>query len=308
MAEVTCLGILVADVVGKPVDNWPQRGKLELVERMELHSGGCAANVGIALSKLDIDVAVIGKVGDDGFGDYLINELARHRIDPSGIAKNGSAATSATMVMVHADGERSFIHYLGANAELVEPDINFDIILNSKVLHVAGSFLMPKMDGEPTARVLKKAQDAGVITALDTAWDSTGKWMSVIRPCFQNLDYALPSLDEARMITGQQEPADIAQVLLDMGVKTVGLKLGADGCYIRTADTEILIPPFEVKAVDAVGAGDCFVAGFLTGIVKGWDLERTGRFANAVGALSITAMGATTGVRSLNETLKFMGE
>lgn len=308
MTEVTCLGILVADVVGKPVDKWPQRGELELVERMELHSGGCAANVGITLSKLGIEAAVIGKVGDDGFGDFMINELARHGIDPSGIARNGTAATSATMVMVHADGERSFIHYLGANAELHESDVKFEAILGSKVLHIAGAFLMPGIDGEPTARILKRAKEQGIITTFDTAWDSTGRWMSVIKPCFQYIDYALPSLDEARMLTGRQEPAEIARMLLDMGVKTVGLKMGGEGCYIRTADTELTIPPYDVEVVDAVGAGDCFVAGFLTGIVKDWSFERTGRFANAVGGLCVTELGATTGVRSLEETLEFMGE
>lgn len=308
MAEVTCLGILVADVVGKPVDRLPQRGKLELVERMELHTGGCAANVGIALSKLGVDAAVIGKVGDDGFGDFMVSELARHGINPYGIARNGVAATSATMVMVHADGERSFIHYLGANAEFEESDVDFEIIRGSRVLHIAGAFLMPGIDGEPTARILKRAQDSGIITSLDTAWDSTGRWMSVIKPCFQYVDYALPSYDEARMMTGRQEPRDIAQFLMDMGVKTVGLKMGSKGCYIKSADTELMIPPYDVDPVDSVGAGDCFVAGFLTGIVRGWDLQQTGRFANAVGGLCVTALGATTGVKSLKETLNFMEE
>jgi sugar/nucleoside kinase (ribokinase family) len=130
--------------------------------------------------------------------------------------------------------------------------------------------------------------------------------MSLLAPCLPYLDYAVPSIEEARLVAGKHEPADVAKVFMDHGVGTVALKMGADGCYIRAADAEIRIPRYEVEAIDALGAGDCFAAGFLTGILKGWDLERTGRFANAVGALCVMALGATTGVKSLDETLAFM--
>ncbi len=308
MAEVVCLGIFVADVVGKPVDEWPDRGKLVLVDRLELHSGGCAANTGIGLAKIGIDTAVMGKVGNDGFGDFMIGAFARHGIDTAGVVRDQEAATSATMVMVHSDGERSFIHYIGANATITEADIDFDLIGRSKVLHIAGALLMPGFDGEPMAKVLRRARSLGVTTCIDTAWDSKGRWMSVLAPCFENVDIAVPSIEEAKMLTGYQEPRDIAQALLDRGVKIVGLKMGEAGCFIKTKDTELTIPVYKVNAIDALGAGDAFVAGFLTGIVKGWDLEKTGRFANAVGAHCVTALGATTGIKSLEETLRFMGE
>jgi sugar/nucleoside kinase (ribokinase family) len=306
MAEVTCLGILVADLVGKPVDEYPARGKLVLVDQLELHSGGCAANTGVALAKIGISVGVIGKVGNDGLGDFMINVLERNGVDARGVVRDPNVGTSGTMVMVHSDGERSFIHYIGANACLTEEDVDFSLLEDTKILHVAGSFLMPGLDGEPTANVLRKAKERGMITTLDTAWDSKGRWMSLLRPCLQYVDYAVPSIEEARMVTGKQDPADVAKVLMDHGVKVVALKMGEEGCYIRSADQEIRIPKYNVEAVDALGAGDCFAAGFLTGIVKGWDLEKTGRFANAVGAMCVMALGATTGVKSLEETLEFM--
>lgn len=308
MLDVVCLGILVADVVGKPVDIWPDRGKLELVDRMELHSGGCAASTGIGLAKIGAKVGMIGKVGEDGFGDFMINALERNGVDASGVVRDTSVATSATMVMVHGDGERSFIHYLGANATLVERDVDFDYVKQAKILHVAGSFLMPGIDGEPTARILAKARAAGVTTALDTAWDSKGRWMSLLRPCLEHIDYFVPSIEEAKRVTNRETPEDIAKSLLDEGVKVVGLKMGESGCYIRSTDAEYRIPPFKVDAVDALGAGDSFVAGFLTGVVHGWDLEKTGRFANAVGACCVTALGATTGIKSLEETERFVAE
>ena len=297
MADVTCLGILVADVVGKPVDQWPERGKLMLVDTMALHIGGCASNAGTALAKIGVDTAIIGKVGDDGFGDFLITSLEKHGADCTGIVRDSEAATSATMVMVHGDGERSFIHYIGANATLTEADVDFDIIKKTKILHIAGAFLMPSFDGEPTARVLKKAKEMGVITSLDTAWDSRGNWMKLLEPCLAYVDYFVPSIEEARMVTGKHEPPDVAEVLMDKGVGTVALKMGDQGCYIKGADVELTIPIYEVNCIDAVGAGDAFAAGFLTGLVNGWDLERAGKFANAAGAFCVTALGATTGIK-----------
>ncbi len=306
MSEVVCIGILVADVIGKPVVEYPERGKLVLVDRMELHSGGCASSTAVALSKIGVKTGVIGKVGDDGFGDFLIGVLERSGIDARGVVRDPETATSATMVMVHPDGERSFIHYLGANATLTEHDVNFDLLKEAKILHIAGSFLMPAFDGEPTARVLQKAKQMGLTTSLDTAWDSKGRWMSLIEPCLPYVDIAVPSIEEARMVTGKYDPPDVAAVLMDHGVKIVALKMGEEGCYIRSKDVELYVPRFDVMAVDACGAGDCFAAGFLTGILSGWDLKKTGRFANAVGATCVMALGATTGIKSLEDTLYFM--
>lgn len=296
MADVTCLGILVADVIGKPVEGLPERGKLALVDRMELHSGGCAASTGVDLAKIGVKTAVIGKVGNDGFGDFMVNALSRNGVDCAGVVRDKEVATSATMVLVHGDGERSFIHYIGANATLRESDVDFDLVKSSKILHVAGAFLMPGFDGEPTARVLAKAKQLGVTTSLDTAWDSRGNWMKLLEPCLPYVDYAVPSIEEARMVTGQHDPADVAKALMDKGVGTVALKMGDAGSYIRSKDVELSIPIYKVDAVDACGAGDAFAAGFLAGIVNGWDLERTGKFANATGALCVTAIGATTGI------------
>jgi len=157
MPEVMCLGILVADVLARPVDEFPERGRLMLVDRMELHAGGCAGNTAIGLARIGVSAGVIGRVGDDGFGDFLVSVMRREGVEADGIARDQSANTSGTMVMVHGDGERSFIHYLGANGELVAEDVDLDRLAGAKVLHVAGSLLMPKFDGEPTAQVLREA-------------------------------------------------------------------------------------------------------------------------------------------------------
>jgi len=306
LPQVVCVGILVADVVAKPVDVWPDRGKLALVDRMELHTGGCASNTAVGLARIGLSSSVIGRLGQDGFGDFLTQRLQDEGVDVGGLVRDPEALTSATMVMVHGDGERSFLHYLGANAHLTDQDVNWDLVSQAEVLHVAGAFLMPSLDGEPTARLLREARTRGITTALDTGWDSMGNWMALLAPVLPYVDIFLPSIEEARMLTSEDEPEHIARDLVDRGVGLVGLKMGERGCYLRTRQEAIPLPAYQVQVVDATGAGDAFVAGFLTGVVNGWELERTGRFANAVGAMCTQALGTTAGIRSLAETERFI--
>ncbi len=303
MSEVVCLGILVADVVGKPIEAFPPKGTLANVERMELHAGGCAANTALALAKLGVDTGVIGKIGDDGFGYFLAQTLQQQGVDTRGLVRDADAATSATMVAVDKEGERTFLHYEGANAAFTGKDVAWPVVDAASILHVAGPFLMPRYIGVDNAAVLKRAKEAGKITTLDTVWDSTGRWMSTLAPCLPYLDYLLPSLAEAKLLTGRDTPHDITQAFLDLGVTVVGLKLGEEGAFLRTAAGDALhVPPFAVEAVDALGAGDCWAAGFLCGLSRGWDLEKTGRFANAAGACAVQNLGATTGIRSFEAT------
>jgi len=277
MGQVSCLGILVADVVGRPIDAVPERGKLMSVDRIELHTGGCAANTAVGLARLGVKA----------------------------IRDPHHTPTSATMVMVESSGERSFIHCPGANATYAQSDVNWEVVDAAPILHIAGPFLMPGFIGKPCADVLCEAKSRGKTITLDTVWDFTGRWMDVLAPSLPYIDYALPSIDEARCITGRDDVRDMAQVFLDHGVKVVGIKQGAEGAYVRTASgDEINAKPFPVKAIDALGAGDAWAAGFLTGLVHGWDLERCAIFANAVGATCVQALGATTGVRSFEETCR----
>lgn len=306
MPDVACLGILVADLVGRPIDALPERGRLGLVDRMELHIGGCAANTAMALARLGVNTAVLGKVGQDGLGEFITATLDRSGIDTRGIIHDPGVGTSTTMVLVGADGERTFLHYLGGNAEYHAADVYWPAIEESRLLHVAGALVMPSFDGAPMADTLQRAKSIGLVTSLDTVWDATGKWMATLAPCLSHADFFLPSLAEGRELTERSSPAEIAAVLRDAGVGTVGLKLGEDGCYIEGADGALTVPAYPVHMVDGTGCGDAWVAGFLCGVTRGWDLERTGQFANAVGGLCATAMGATAGIRSLDETEDFI--
>lgn len=306
MRKIACLGIFTADLLGRPIDQLPPRGRLGLVDEMSLHIGGCASNTGIDLQKMGIDTAVLGKVGRDGLGDFVVNVLERHGLDTRGLARDDSVGTSASMVLVGADGERTFLHYLGGNARYFETDVNWDVIDECGILHIAGALVMPQFDGEPMARTLKEAKKRGKITSLDTVWDATGKWMKTLAPCLPWTDYFEPSLSEAQEITGLKEPRDVAKALRDAGVKTVVLKLGERGCYIQGENLELASTAFTVPVVDGTGSGDAFDAGFLTGVMLGWDMERTAKFANATGAFSVMALGATGGLKPMEEIEAFI--
>ena len=304
MADVICLGQFTADVVVSPVNSFPDKGRTILVDNISLHNGGCACNTAVALAKLGIPTGVIGKIGCDPFGDFLIDLMNNVGLDTSAMIRDPSVNTSATAVLIDADGERSFLHYTGGNALFSEDDINYEVIKTAKILHIAATSLVPGLDGEPMARVLARAQEMGVATCLDTAWDAEGRWMELVEPSLSHLDMFVPSIEEARMLTGKDEPAEIAEVFLKYGIETVVIKLGAKGCYLHTVDTKLAVPAFEVsEIVDTLGAGDSFAAGYLAGIVSGWRAEKACRLANAVGACCVSAPGAS-GVKSLEQTLK----
>lgn len=308
MFDVTCVGILVADAISRIVDGLPESGKLQLIDKIELFTGGCAASAAIDMAKLGLNVAIIGKIGNDGFGKFMSTALKDEKVNVEGLRVDDAAGTSASVVTVDSNGERSFLHYLGANAEFGIDDINYSIIQDSKIVFVAGTMLLPKFDGVQCADFLKKAKEMGKYTVLDTAWDSKGRWMNVLEPCMKYIDLFIPSIEEAAMLSGKEEPEEMADAFFAMGVKTVVIKLGKNGCFIKNRDGEKnFIPTYtRIKAVDTTGAGDSFVAGFLTGLTKGWSLYECGKFANAVGTHCVMAAGASTGIKSFEETLEFM--
>ncbi|MFP3903520.1 MAG: carbohydrate kinase family protein [Armatimonadota bacterium] len=308
MADVACLGILVADVWALPIDEWPQRGRLSLVDELGMGLGGCAANTGLALDKLGVDTAVMGKVGDDGFGHFVTDTLQDGGANIDGVVVDPGSATSATMIMIDSEGERTFLHYPGANGTLRPGELDIELAGDSKILHFAGALVMGHFDGEPMAQVMRDAAKRGATISLDTVWDDSGGWMDTLQPCLKHTQLFLPSLAEAQELTRKLEPEDVAQALLDYGVEIVALKDGPNGSYVASADTYLHVPAYEVKAVDGTGAGDAYVAGFLRGYLDGWDLERTAKFANAIGALCTTAVGTLDGVRSYPEAIAFLKE
>ena len=308
MIDVACVGILVADVITKPVDEIPEKGLLGLVDSIELFSGGNAMTAAINIKKIGLNSAVIGKIGNDPFGDFLEGCLDKSGVDTRGISRDEKVQTSTSVALSSSDGERTFLHCVGANGTFSVDDVNWDVVDESKIVFVTGTYLLNTFDGKQTVEFLKKCKEKGKTTALDVCWDSKGKWGELLNDAMPYIDIFMPSIDEAKMIAGKEEPEEMADVFFQRGVKKVVIKLGKDGCYVRESkDSEgIVVPSYKVKAVDTTGAGDSFCSGFLSAYAKGNSFLECAQFANATGAHNVMAKGATTGIKSYEEIVEFM--
>jgi sugar/nucleoside kinase (ribokinase family) len=302
MRDVTCLGILVADVIARPVDRLPEPGGLGLVDEIGLRGGGCALNTGTALTRLGLSVAVAGKIGADALGDFVARLLDERGVDRSLVLRDAAVPTSATVALVDGAGERTFLHVPGANGALRADELDLDRVLAARALHVAGALVLPALDGEPTAALLAAARRRGVVTPLDTVWDATGRW-DRLEPSLPHLDLLCLSGAEARALSGEAEPEAAASWARARGARTVAVKLGADGCYVVSDEFAGRVAAPRVDAVDSTGAGDAFAAGLIYARLQGWPLERAAGFANAVGAAATTAVGAAEGLPTLEEVL-----
>ena len=310
MFDVCCVGIITADVLVKPVESLPAAGLLAEVDQIELQVGGCAANAAICLAKLGIPVGLAGKIGEDSFGRFVGSEIAENGVDVTGLHRDTSVQTSASVVPVAGDGERTVLHCFGANAHFSLADIDCEFIKKAKILFIAGTFLLPAFDGAGACELLKMASKDGVLCCLDTAWDPTGKWMETLGCCLPYLDWFLPSYDEAVQLSGKRHPEDIAQVFEHLGAKNTIVKMGAEGCFVKQRGAAgYIVPAFHgIPVVDTSGAGDSFCAGFLVGLTQGWDVRESVRFGHATAAHCVMKMGTTTGIPSFEKVKKFIAD
>jgi sugar/nucleoside kinase (ribokinase family) len=299
--DVVCVGILVADVIARPVGPLPEPGTLGFVDAIELRGGGCALNTSSCLARLGLRAAALGKVGADTFGDFVLRLLDERGVDAEGVLRDLELPTSASVALVDPAGERTFLHVRGANAALRADELG-ERPFSGRALHVAGALVLDALDGEPTARLLGEAKRRGIQTSVDSVFDAAGRWdrlLAALRHC----DLVTPGLAEAQGITGERDPARAARRLRELGARVAAVTLGPDGSYVAGEGFDGHVPAVPVDAVDGTGAGDAFAAGFIFGLLAEWPLDRCAYFANAAGALATTAIGAFEGVGTLEETL-----
>lgn len=201
-----------------------------------------------------------------------------------------------------------FLHRPGSSSEAFAEPIDFEAHRETPGLshyHLANYCALPRLRPQ-AADFLRCAKAAGFTTSLDTGWDSTGRWIEDLGPCLPYTDIMFANEDEARLLSHGRPAPEAAAWLLDHGAGCVVIKLGGDGCYVLSHDTELRSPAFAVDAVDTTGAGDCFVGGFLAALHRVNSLENAARFANGVAGLSVQRLGATGNLRAYEETLKWM--
>ena len=300
---VVCAGIVVADVILRPFSGLPEPGGLKLVERIGLYSGGCAANTALTLARVGVPTEVVASVGQDEFGEFLVRTLAGSGVGVAGVVRSPELGTSTTVVLVAADGERSFLHTIGANAGLHPEHFPAALLHRCRILHFGGALLLPGFDGPPMAEVLCAARAAGALTSLDTAQDHSGRWYSTLATCLPELDVFMTSEREGAAIAGRDNPQEAASFLLDRGARFVAIKLGQRGCLVASAGERHRLPAFSVPVVDTTGAGDAFAAGFLAGLAAGRDLRSCGLLGCAAGARCVSHPGAAAFPVSMDDLL-----
>lgn len=309
--DIACVGILVADVLAKPVDHLPEKGLLQLVDSIELFTGGNAMTAALNISKIGFSSAVCGKVGNDFWGAFLRERLSEQGVSTNGLKMDAHKQTSVSVALSAADGERTFLHCPGANAAFTLDDVDWSVIERSSTVFVTGTFLLGAFDGAQTAEFLKRCRNMGKITALDVCWDSTGRWSALLDDAMPYIDYFMPSVDEARLIAKRDGVREMAAEFFRKGAGSVIIKMGAEGCYAQQSPSSEgrFVPACgHVVPIDTTGAGDSFCAGFLSALTHGDSFWESVRFANAAGAHCVMEKGATTGMKSYAEIRRFLDE
>lgn len=237
-------------------------------------------------------------MGRDDFGDRILARLDGAGVNLQEIERMDHP-TAATVVLVAPGGSRSFLHSPGVSENVFAVPGNFGE--RPGHFHLANIFSLPNMR-RTGAETLRRAEEAGWSTSLDTGHDTQGEWMAVLEPCLPHIGILFANEAEARNISGSADLRAAARVLLDRGAGTVVVKRGGDGCAVFFGAEELWIPGFAVHAVDTTGAGDCFTGGFLAGLYRGASEAESARLANACGALSASRMGSVSGLLNYADT------
>ena len=281
----------------------PAFGQQEkLVDGIWLVVGGSAAITAVAAARLGLSVGLVAAVGADPAGDFMLGQLAREGVGIAAVAVHDTAPTGMTVALSRG-ADRAILTAPGAVASLTAQDVPAALLARARHVHVSSYFLLERSLGPGLAAVLAAARAAGATTSLDTNWDPAGKWGDDhLHAALAQTDVLLPNETEALRIAGAPALPAAAGALTAAGRRLV-VKLGergalcADGPVWHRAE----LPP--VTPVDATGAGDCFNAGLIGGLLRGLALPDAAALGCAVGALSTQAAGGTASSPDLASAL-----
>ena len=234
----------------------------------------------------------------------VLHELRKNGVDTSSVFRDG--ATPVTTMFVRADGTRRSVTNQ-AHRFNFHPEKDPSRFTGAKAVILGSLFRAPFDDPAIIHAVCSSAKAAGQTVIADTKLPNF-RFLALedIRASLPLVDYITPNEDEARHFTGKDDPEAMADVFLGFGVKHVIVKLGSKGCLLKSETETVRLPACRIDAVDATGAGDNFVAGFTSEILRGASAADALRFANACGAICSTAVGAGTALESRAQVLRFM--
>ena len=260
------------------------------------------------IARLNLEALFIGAVGNDDFGNLIIKRLRDDGVDISHIKVVENYATGVAFVTYFEDGSRKFIFHLAnaATGQIFIEDIDPGYLTDLSYFHLIGSTLSTN---ENCSIACLKAMDYTLENGGRISFDpnfrpeliTEKEVMEYFKPVIQKSYIVFPTEEEISVLTGEGDLDAACEKLIAMGPEIVAIKQSNHGSSVYTKNEKHYVPAFEVKEVDPTGAGDCYCAGFLTGLLKGLPLQETAKFANAVGALAVTKKGAMEGVPTIEE-------
>jgi len=291
-----CAGLAVCDVIASPVARTAMEVDTTRIDSLTMASGGDALNTACAIGKLGgQSVRLCARVGEDAFGRFVADQVAASGVE-SALIVDGDNATSTSLILVEPGGERHIVYYGACNDALSASDVLGVDWSGVGHLHIGSALALMGLD---LTELLREAKRRNIVTSMDVTYDPTGRWMQTLEPALAYCDYFLPSLEEAHALTGETRPERIAAALSGFGIKGLAIKLGAEGSFITDFSQVWRVSARPVNVVDTTGAGDCFVAGFLHGLLAGLPLNECGNRGAQVAAMGIAQFGATTGIGRL---------
>jgi len=312
--DIICLGELLVEIMRTEVDIPHSNVGLY---KGPYPSGAPAIFIDSAarMSKsFNFSTGYIGVIGDDEFGKIIVEKLKNDGVDTSQIRIDKNKTTGIAFNQYNSDGSRKFIFAAGAAGETSPLDINEDYFSKIKNLHIMGSALsISEKSKEACYKAIKiaKEKNPNVIISFDPNLRpemlDLESILKICKPVLESSAILLPSGEEAEMLAGISGEIKASKKLLKMGPEIVVLKQGKEGCSIFSKDYQegLKINGFKANEIDPTGAGDSFGGAFIIGYLAGWDLEKSAKFANAVGALKVEYFGPMPET-TYDEVLNFM--
>lgn len=267
-----------------------------------------------AIAKLGIPSTFIGTVGDDGFGELILNRFKESGVDISNIRVSKEHTTGTAFVAYRSDGSREFVFHFdkSAGGNIRESQVRYELFKGVEWLHVTGSTITAnEMCRQSVYKAVQITKAMGGKVCFDPnirpELADIKRIRAVCEPVLKRTNVLLPSAKEACLLSGIESEDEACLNLRREDIEVIVLKRGRKGCRIYENDKMVDIQPFIVDEVDPTGAGDTFAAGLIYGRVKDWDWQKCCRFANALGALSVTKFGPMEGAPTLEDALKFAG-
>ncbi len=301
--DVTIAGELNLDLIlyGLPEQLPPERELL--ADRMMLTLGGSSAIVAHNLAALGSRVGFQSRVGNDPLGQIALDRLRQGGVDISLVRRDSSIDTGLSVIL-HHDAWRSILTYAGTIAELSWNDLDLDYLADSRHCHVS-SFYLQRALRPRLGELFQQMKSKGLTTSLDTNDDPDDQWEGGLKDVLRYVDVFLPNEREVCKAAGTED-MEAAIEELSAIVPLLVVKLGKHGALAQRGKERFTAPTNELVAVDTVGAGDSFDAGFLHEFVRGSDLATCLASGNRAGALSTTRPGGTEAFRDLAHRKRFL--